>query len=751
MEPFLIVCLLPTVLGFAVPQAGAAPRMATGNLNPEVAQLIEEVPSKDQYLEAGAVILLKEGMVSVDKNGVFSLTIHVVGRILDEKARSDYGQIFTGFNSYYYGATLDFAHTIKNDGTVIGVAEDAVQVTTPPNPLGLKGYTDIRLLTFSLPALEPEAAFEYQVTIKQNRFVIENAWGAYFAFNYVLRVLGTGGIPRIDPVYKSRFVLKVREGEQFTHAVRRIEVSPTIKRENGTVIYNWEVQDLPAVPIEEMMPPIREILPEIQVSSLQGWNEIDEWANKLFRPKSEVTREIRAKTEELIREPRTETEKIGAIFYFIQRRVEYLITDLNRGGYTPHAANEVLKKRYGECKDRVMLLIAMLKAAGITAYPALTTLFPQNEINRDFPYLTGFTHLIVYIPREAGDLWLDSTSPVTPFPSLHWSAQDRWALIIDGNGGKLLKTPSSKPEDNLGTVTIGFHFKDGTLEAKMSMEGRGAFSDNLKSLLKSMQMRQQKQLFRTIVEAKFPNAQFRTLEFSDLSDPRVSFNAMALIEPQLRGETLKTLQTFLYGNSVKPMLAFFTMLHQLSPPESRTHDLRLGFKFHLLNEEIYPPPTEEFVPAPLPLDESRDTRLLSTHKQYMREGESVKVRWELMLKQNTIRREEYKELYDSMREVLKTSEWLVAFSRGKVDEKEAALEQAVKERPRDAKGLLNLARHYLTKAKYEEAKELLEKAVTIDARNGEIHYFLGIAFSYVDQYEQAQEAFKTAKELGYKP
>ncbi len=450
------VIIIVLFLGLVASVVGT--QVEAKNPEPEVTQLMKEAGTR--YPDAGAVILLKEGRMSIGKAGLYNITVHVVGKILDAQAASDYGQICIYFNSYYEEVTLDFAHTIRRDGKIIELSKDAIQLR---NPGDARKYTDTRILTFSLPALEAGSVFEYQARFDQRKPIIENRWQRGFNLNYVLYKFAPPYTPRIDPVCKSKFILEVPEGEKFIYHIHRASVVPVIEKKGGFTTYTWEVKDLPAVPMEDYMPP--DMIPEIELSSLENWGEVDQWASGHYLSKLELTEEIKAKAQEITKGAETEREKIEAIFCFIQRTIEYIQADLNRGGYIPHPASEVLRNRYGDCKDQVILFIAMLRAVGITAYPALINPYPYSETNREVPS-TDFSHLISYVPGEGGDLWLDTTSRVTEFPRLHWSNQDRWALIIDGKGGKFLKIPPSKPEDNQGTMKFGFHFEDEILKTK---------------------------------------------------------------------------------------------------------------------------------------------------------------------------------------------------------------------------------------------------------------------------------------------
>lgn len=139
-------------------------------LSPKLSQTLDEFPS-GKYSDAEAVILLKEVQVAVE-DGKTKFVVYVAGKILKDKAKSDYNQIFVSFNSYYEDAIIDFAHTYK-DNEIINVSKDAVQIKTYPELSGSKIYSDRKAITFSLPALDIGSIFEYQVTITRKLPIIE--------------------------------------------------------------------------------------------------------------------------------------------------------------------------------------------------------------------------------------------------------------------------------------------------------------------------------------------------------------------------------------------------------------------------------------------------------------------------------------------------------------------------------------------------------------------------------------------------
>ncbi len=724
------VLLIPDFTAFA------GSREAERNL----ALLIKEVPLTQSYRDAGAVVLLKEGRMKVEKGGVFTLTIRVVVKVLDEKAASDYSQISVYYNSHYDEATLLLARTIKEDGTVRTVSSDAVQVKTSPRG---KEYSDTRFLTFSLPALERGSVLEYEVKIQRKVPLIENKWSESMDFQYYHY---NDNSIRIDPAYKSKFVLEVPDDEPFLFETQNVKITPAISRRPPLLLYTWEAGHFPAIPVERFMPPLNEILPSVHVSSIRAWDEVARWAGRLFLPATEVTPEIQGKALEIIQGAKTEEEKIAAIFYFVESHIKYVAADLNRGGFKPHPAHEVLKNQYGDCKDQTVLSITLLKSVGIAAHPALIRANVNHEIDTRVPSL-DFDHAIVYIPREKGSLWLDTTSGVTRFPNLSWPCQNKWALVVDGEKGKLVKTASSRSEDNESEMNMDIVFKDSIINYDVTIKAGGAHGDLLKGMMKTLSSDRQKEVISEFYRGSSVPSQVRIVEIADVADPRLPFKTVVHIE--FVDDQIQKAPSYSTTFSLKPLLRFFTSLGTLPQPQDRKNSYRFYFPYRLVGEGVCSPPREGMKPLHLPKKQLIETPFFTFNAEYVRKGDSVQLKQILKIRETQISKDQYKQFYDSVQEVLKKSEGVINFTYRKEDKQGIEIEEAVRKEPNNPKALLELGKNYLRSGRYKEARETLDKCVLLEPNNGEPHYFLGIALGYLDFLEDSKKELKKAKELGY--
>ena len=139
---------------------------------------------------------------------------------------------------------------------------------------------------------------------------------------------------------------------------------------------------------------------------------------------------------------RTGLEAARAIYDWVTVNIRYIAVYLNPDdGWVPHAAAEVLKNGYGDCKDHMVLMQALLAARGIVGEAAIIqwgNRFADLPLGHPFE----FNHAIVYLPDY--DIYLNPTNPYAPFDSLDRTLSGKRVVIATG-AGRVARTPASTP------------------------------------------------------------------------------------------------------------------------------------------------------------------------------------------------------------------------------------------------------------------------------------------------------------------
>jgi Domain of Unknown Function with PDB structure (DUF3857)/Transglutaminase-like superfamily len=459
-----------------------APGMS-GSASKDVPSWVQEVSSRSVPAYPGkvpAAVLLSEEHVTVDPSGLVTTHTREAVKILThegqrhvgaEEAYSKGGRRVTQLRAWLV-APSGFIKTFeKNDVLDVG-AFDQMEL-----------YNDIRIRLVKAENPEVGAVFVYESEVEEHALFAQED----YPFQENL------------PAVESRYILTLPAGWTATGMVFNHEpIQPVV---DGST-YTWELRDLPFREKEEHGPSMRGLAPRLAVdfhppanaglgttACFRNWSDVSQWHARLASGQDEVTPAIAAKAQELTRNAPTEYAKICAIGRYVQA-IKYVAIEMDLahgGGYKPHAADAVLRKQYGDCKDKANLMRAMLKAAGVESYLVAIFSGDRTFVREDWPSPQQFNHMIVAVRvseatqapavmRSAvGSLLLfDPTSTTTRIGDLPWYEQGSWALVCAGPQGALERMPVLQPEASLMEVSVeGALNGDGDLSAAVTSKRTG--------------------------------------------------------------------------------------------------------------------------------------------------------------------------------------------------------------------------------------------------------------------------------------
>ena len=168
---------------------------------------------------------------------------------------------------------------------------------------------------------------------------------------------------------------------------------------DGRVRLRWTAANVPQAFLEPDMPSFGSVAQKVLVSTSKSWEDVSRWYWELCRPRLEATNgAMTNKVAELTGGLKTDREKIRALFKFVSQEIRYMGLTLEEEspGYAPHDVHLTFDNRYGVCRDKAALLVAMLRLAGFEAYPVLIYVGPKMDEDVPLPY---FNHAIVCVER----------------------------------------------------------------------------------------------------------------------------------------------------------------------------------------------------------------------------------------------------------------------------------------------------------------------------------------------------------------
>jgi tetratricopeptide (TPR) repeat protein len=442
-----------------------------------VKKIIEESPGKEAFREASAIYLLMDESVTLTEDNRLISEFHYATKVLNDRGKEKFGEVLLSYDSTYEKLELDYARTIKPDGTVVTVGDKNIRDVSLY--LNYPLYSNARARIISMPEVTAGAVIEYKGRIIRSKLAnIKDFDTAYWlaADEPILLERCTFIVP------KSRVLkYKIVNAEYNTG---NIDMIPKVKEDGERKVYSLEFKDVPQIIPEPAMPPSSRINPYILFSTFDAWKDIYAWWTQLYKDKAVCDEQIQSKVRELIKGKGTAEEKIRAIYNYCVQEIRYVAVEYGDAGYEPHKAAEIFSNKYGDCKDKAILLIAMLEAAGIEAYPVLISTSDSLDVQEDMPSIL-FDHAIAATKLNGKVVFMDATGATVSFADLPPGDQGRLALVFFKDKYELVKTPLFPPENNRTSTHMKIQVKsDESFTAERTVETQGAFQQAQRYWLK---------------------------------------------------------------------------------------------------------------------------------------------------------------------------------------------------------------------------------------------------------------------------
>ncbi|MEO8878669.1 MAG: transglutaminase-like domain-containing protein, partial [Polyangiaceae bacterium] len=246
----------------------------------------------------------------------------------------------------------------------------------------------------------------------------------------------------------------------------------------------------PTVVAEEpLSPAMSEIVPVIVGSTFKTWGDFRAWYTEAVHGFTEPDDEVRRLAAELTKGKSSREDKVRALFNFVSDDIRY-VNYVSGEWWLPNRPQQLLARREGDCDDKAMLLITLLKSIGITAEEVMvqTRETAQPSILRSKNVAAPmFDHGIAFLPgiqlagspgATAAGTYLDATSPQSrlgPLPSMDARAV---ALKMNAGPAEIVELPASAPADHGSNVKWTITLQPngaGDLSGEEEHTGDGAF------------------------------------------------------------------------------------------------------------------------------------------------------------------------------------------------------------------------------------------------------------------------------------
>ncbi|HEX3107689.1 MAG TPA: DUF3857 domain-containing transglutaminase family protein [Thermoanaerobaculia bacterium] len=471
-------------------------------------------------------------------------------------------------------------------------------------------FDDSRVKALSIPNVDPGTVVAWEYEQRER----PNALQAIWDFQEDLPVLSANCQVAVPPGWEVDL-------RWFHHD----PVAPSVATPGSFI---WELREVPALKDEPHMPAFTAVAGRVAFNFLPGeagspkihrsWDDVARWFADLATSRCVPSPEIQAKVRELAPESAAPIERLAALARFAQRDVRYVAVEIGIGGYQPHAAGDIFRNRYGDCKDKVTILRTMLAAAGVESYYVLVNT-DRGTIDPAFATAALFNHAIIAIRLPKGVaspdffatydhptlgklLIFDPTSSETPFGRIPDYEQEGHALLVTGTAGELITLPAAPPVANQLRRRAKLQLSaDGAISGDVEEVRTGMFASRLRYAFRTMNSTERTRAIEQMVASHMASSEVRDLKIDNAEEPRadlVIHYQLAAPRYASRAAELTLLRPRVLGEKADTQIDLVSRQqpYVTDGPSLQVDDVEIAVPPQLKLDEL-PPPASITVPA----------------------------------------------------------------------------------------------------------------------------------------------------------
>lgn len=501
----------------ALPLVAQAPRITPAgdpSVKPDTIYRLAVDPAQHQGDDF--VYLLDDGVLRFEADGRGVRTYRQIVQILTREGAERWGEQTFAYTAGDERLTVNWIKVLRPDGTVISDKPTHEQESLAPVALEAPVYTDAKVRRVSIGGVAPGTLLDFSWSIERLKPVLARDF--YTGWRVTTGLL----------VRRSRLILDVpasltpRLQEQNWRDPRPVQTA------GGRRVYTWATNDVPSIETEPFAASPNSVFVGITIAGTVSWSDIARWYAELSRDRYKLTPELDAQVGHLVAGARTRDDSLRAMHRWVAQDFRYVSLSLGVGGYQPRLPASVLDTKYGDCKDKATLFIALARRLGFRAYPVL--LRSTGGVERNLPSISQFNHMIAAVARpDSGYVFVDLTSELTPWGELPPSEQGEFALVVHPDGrGEEVTLPADAVQANRSVVRIaGELSSEGVFAGRYTETQSGTNQYALRgSFTRDFTSAEQRQIALAIANNVFQGAAGDSLELFNGRDlratPRVS-------------------------------------------------------------------------------------------------------------------------------------------------------------------------------------------------------------------------------------
>lgn len=314
------------------------------------------------------------------------------------------------------------------------------------------------------------------------------------------------------PVESSRLVIQTPEDMEIVFTLfgeEQDKVSYSVETKGGKKIHTWEAKNMDDYSVESNSVDVSYFSTHIQVRIgeymyknekkhiLRNLDDLYAYYRDFVREvNTDENPELNHLADSITQGITSDSDKVKAIFYWVQDNIKYVAFEAGMGGFIPREAALVCDRKYGDCKDMASILYYMISSIGLPAYYTWIGTRDIPYAYSEVPTPSVDNHMICAYFDGNDYIFLDATGTETPFGAPSSFIQGKEALIgISDTEYKVVKVPYLTQEESVTTDSTRVYFEQGVVKGKAQIVYTGYGAIYMSGFLKNASESQKKEYF----------------------------------------------------------------------------------------------------------------------------------------------------------------------------------------------------------------------------------------------------------------
>ena len=324
--------------------------------------------------------------------------VRTVWKVETTAGLQDASEIAIGFDPTFERLVIHHARVRRDGRTVWSFSPGEVRVIEAEEDIEARLYNGELTATIFVKGLRVGDTVDYAFTREGTNPVLGGRFDAVLGFEYS------------EPVVRIRRRIVWQRESLLRLNPRGDTPKPTVTKGPGETSYEWETHDSRAVTPEDRTPSWFVAYARVETSDFGSWADVARRSRELFAAADGEAPSIDALVREWNLSSAPEDARIDRAVRFVQDEVRYLGLEMGRNSHQPHPPGETLERRFGDCKDKSALLVAILRRLGVKAWPALVSTSSRQGLDDRLPALFAFDHVIVALHAGRALQFVDATA-----------------------------------------------------------------------------------------------------------------------------------------------------------------------------------------------------------------------------------------------------------------------------------------------------------------------------------------------------